>query len=163
MNGSKKMVWFVLSALLVSAISYSQERDTVRETVTETVSIAELIRVHALVSAIAEETAELRREMNSEETATLFIEQVIEFQKQLNPVIASIAETDAPKEAQVYAISLAIAIKETELSHWHYINAFVSREQRYLNSGDVFLREGLSEFARATSLADDLSEEQAAR
>lgn len=146
MYGSRKVLCFVVVATVASTC-YSQER--------ESISVDELYRAHSLVSEIAEETAELRREMNSTESAATFLERVIEFQKRLNPIIVSIAETDAPKEAQLYAISLAIAIKETELSHWHYMNAFVSREQRYLNSGDIFLREGLSELERAKSLAGD--------
>ena len=142
---SNKITCFVLVALFGITIAYSQER--------ETVSVPELHRVHAMVSQIAEETAELRQKMNSPETAQLFLERVVEFQKRLSPIMVAIAETDAPKDAQLYAISLAIAVKETELSHWHYINAFLSNEQRYLNSGDVFLRESISELGRATSLA----------
>ena len=150
MIGSNKVACFVLVMSFGVTIAYSEER--------ETVTVAEMLRVHTIVNAIADETANLRRRMNSEETTRVFLESVIEFQKRLNPIIASIAETDAPKEAQLYAVSLAIAVKETELAHWHYINAFLSGEQRYLNSGDVFLRESISEFARATSLAGGLAE-----
>ncbi|MBT3271849.1 MAG: hypothetical protein HN368_01745, partial [Spirochaetales bacterium] len=61
--------------------------------------------------------------------------------------------TNAPKEAQLYAISVAIAVKEVELALWHYINAFVSNQQKYLNSADAFLLEGQSELTRAGLLA----------
>jgi len=117
-----------------------------------TVSIAELLRVHETVKTIAEMTADQRQEMISDQAARLFIESVVESQRLLEPAIILIAETDAPKSAQLYAISVAIAAKQTELALWHYINAFVSNEQRYLESADGLLTASLDELERATSL-----------
>ena len=132
-------------ALITSTVVSSQER--------ETVSVAELHRVFDMVKSIAEEISEQRQEMDSEESTKLFLQTVVEYQKLLVPVIVLIAETDAPREAQLYAISVAIAAKETELALWHYINAFLIIKQKYLDSADLLLRESLDELSRAASLA----------
>ena len=91
--------------------------------------------------------------MGSEQSAKLFLQSVIESQKRLERIIIQIAETNSPKEAQLYAISVAIAVKEAELAMWHYINAFLSSQQSYLNSADIFLRESINELARASAIA----------
>jgi hypothetical protein len=136
---------FMLLMVISAAAAYSQER--------ETVPIAELQRIHELTTTIAEEVAAKRQKLDSDEAAQAFLRYVAEAQRLFEPVIVSIAETNAPKEAQLYAISVAIAVKEVELALWHYINAFVSNQQKYLNSADAFLLEGQSELTRAGLLA----------
>ena len=131
--------------LVASTVAHSQEKDTV--------SIAVLRDIHEAVQVIAEDIAEQRQEMDSAETAKLFFQNVVESQKRLEPVIILIAETNAPRESQLYAISVAIAAKETELALWHYICGFMSEQQTYLDSADILLLEGLDELSRATTLA----------
>ena len=146
MGISKRLVcMLILLTLTISTAVYSQQR--------ETVSITELLRIQDIVQEVADEIAELRRNMDSDQAAKLFLQKVAESQKRLEPAIISIAETNAPKEAQLYAISLAIATKEAELSLWHYINAFVSNQEAYLKSADVFLQESLKELSKAARLA----------
>ena len=135
----------IMLALNASTVAYSQERDTV--------SVAELRRIHGTVKELADNIAKQRQEMDSDQSVKLFFRNVVESQKSLEPVIVLIAETDAPKEAQLYAISVAIAVKEIELALWHYLNAFMSNQQKYLSSADVFLHESLEELSRATSLS----------
>ena len=134
----------VVILAIAATSTFAQER--------ETVPVEDLFDVFNKVSVMAEDVAEKRKDFSTEATVKLFLETVIDYQKQIEPIIVLIAQTDAPKEAQLYAISVAIAVKETDLALWHYINAFVSNQQKYLNSADVFLRESLSEFDRAKSI-----------
>ena len=127
--------------LMAATAGYSQER--------ETVSLEDLQSVYETVKEIASATAERRQNIGTEEGAKAFLLGVVEDQKLLETALVSMATTKPPKDAQLYAISVAIAAKETELALWCYINAFVGNEQDYINSGDVFLRAGIRELSRA--------------
>ena len=129
---------------MISIVVYPQER--------EVVSVAELINAYDVAKAVTSNIAELRPKIDSNQAVRVFFERVVESQKRLESIIIQIAETNAPKEAQLYAISVAIAVKEAELAMWHYINGILTNQQNYLNSGDVFLRESIDELSRAVAL-----------
>jgi len=140
----------LMGLLMISAVAHPQER--------ETASIAEIRASYDMAKAVTDDIADLRRNMGSEQGARLFLEGVVESQKRLEPIIIRIAETNSPKDAQVYAISVAIAVKEAELALWHYINAFLSNQQSYLQSADIFLRESIKELAKAYEMAPPTSQ-----
>lgn len=130
--------------LFTSSLLCAQER--------EIVSFEQLLEIYDMTNDMIDDIAEKRKNMQSEQTAKFFFQSVVEHQKSLEPVIILIAETDPPKEVQLYAISVAIAVKEAELALWLYIKAFVSNQQKYLNFGDVLLGESKDELESASLL-----------
>ena len=134
------MMFLVFNSAIVSA----QER--------EMVTFEQLLEIYDLTYEMTNDIAEKRKSMESDETAKSFFQSVVEYQKNFEPVIILIAETDPPREAQLYAISVAIAVKEAELALWLYIKASVSNQQKYLNFGDVLLGESKDELESALLL-----------
>ena len=128
---------------LISAAAPAQERPVVsEEKLVETLG-------HAL--GLAEEAAAARVRAGPEGSLQEFVRDASRLQRAFEPIIVLIAETNAPRAVQRFAMQVAIGAKEVELALWYFIFGALSNQAGYLQNGDQLLKRGLGQLEEARS------------
>ena len=129
---------------VITVGGYAQEKPTV--------PVDRLIATHTEAKSIAESALALRSRLSKDLSATDFVREVNGLMTRCAPIIVLIAETNPPKEAQRFAMNVAMGIKGVELALWYYTYGVLSNQSDYMNSGDQFLNRGVQELKVAESL-----------
>ena len=136
-NRNRLFIVMLTFTAAFSHICYSQDK--------EVIPLSELSAVLELGRGIAAEVADSRSKYRTEVSAEDFLRIVANAQELLETFLIKITETRPQKEHQLYAMQIAIGIKEVELALWKYMYAFLSNQQAYFNKADGHLREGLQQ------------------
>jgi hypothetical protein len=101
---------------------------------------------------LAREAVEALNDFQQGGSVEAVIERLGEIQGAFRPVMALMAETEAPEGARRFAMNVAMGAKSVELATWYYIYGLLGRDQGYLEQGDTLFRRGLVELEMARQL-----------
>ena len=144
----KKKLLVVVAAFIcaVCVPTFSQER--------ETASVDTLVAVLTSSTELSKNAAAVRLRLDEGYPARSFVEDIAKLQRQFEPAITSIAQTNAPPDAQRFAMQVAMGTKEVELALWYYIYAVLSNDKGYLQNGDALLKRGINQLGEARALLE---------
>lgn len=127
----------IICLLGIAAAGVAQEKPVV--------SLDELNSVLAAGRESADTVLALRRGLGTEVEGEAFVREIARIQSVLEEAVVFIGTTKPEKENQLYAMKIAIGVKEIELALWAYLVAFMTNDQEYLEKADRLLREGAAE------------------
>lgn len=117
--------------------------------------VSQIIETYQVTKEMTELVSAQRKAIKTDEDLRGFYDAITLAHEKIEPFIVLIAETDAPKEVQTYAISVAIAAKALDLAVWNYVNALLVDKQVYLDNADSLLRQSVEELERALQIAPE--------
>jgi hypothetical protein len=139
---------FVAMLVLMTSILGAQERPTV--------SLQQLLAALDEAASITDAAVELRSQLADDLTPGEFVAGAAPLQRQFEPIIVLIAQTEPPREFQQFAMAVAMGVKGVELALWHYLYAAISGQAERIEYGDELLVRGRAELQLAYSLSADL-------